>query len=148
MSDSSSSTKSRKPPFRAKLDLINDGLATKKKIKFNYTNQKKEKSTRTMQPSNFVGPGEQYTDGYRIVRNLCIGGHCQLSKASRVFNISKMEAIKLVKSWMGYKPNYNFERKERERLKVEKKAARQEAKKAKSDKRKLTKGNSRQSGPD
>ena len=49
---------------------------------------------------------------------------------------------------MGYKPNYNFERKERERLKVEKKAARQEAKKAKSDKRKLTKGNSRQSGPD
>ena len=98
MSDSSSSTKSRKPPFRAKLDLINDGLATKKKIKFNYTNQKKEKSTRTMQPSNFVGPGEQYTDGYRIVRNLCIGGHCQLSKASRVFNISKMEAIKLVKS--------------------------------------------------
>ena len=42
---------------------------------------------------------------------------------------------------MGRKPNYNFERKERERLKGKKKAARQEARKAKADKRKLAKGN-------
>ena len=87
----------KKGPFRQRLELVNKALSSNKKLSFQYTNGAGKKTKRTIKPDKLVKPGTRYRGGAKgTIKNLCVSGYCELRKDERVFNVAKMNNMKVV----------------------------------------------------